>query len=79
MIFFITSGSLVYFIKESYKEVINKVLPSKCDEYPYLNPVMIKIQKQEKQVNQITEIIKIFDSKLYNTVKGYMPTQINQI
>jgi len=77
MIFFITSGSLVYFIKESSKEAINRVLPSKCDEYPYgtknLNPCNDKNLKTSSAVSQITEFIKLFDPKLYNTVKDYIP------
>jgi len=34
-LFLMTNGSLVYFIKVAGDEVINKILPSKCDEYPY--------------------------------------------
>lgn len=77
MIFFITSGSLVYFIKESSKEVINKVLPSKCDEYPYggknLNPCNDKNSKTSSAAIQITEFFKIFFPKFYDSVKGYVP------
>lgn len=77
MIFFITSGSLVYFIKESSKEVINKVLPSKCDAYPYgginLNPCNYKNSKTSSAVHEITEFFKIFFPKFYDSVKGYVP------
>lgn len=81
MIFFITSGSLVYFIKESSKEVINKVLPSKCDEYPYggknLNPCNDKNSETSSAVSQITglltDVLKFVEPKAYKTLKGYMP------
>jgi len=63
LLFFTVNGSLVYFIKEASLEVINRVLPSKCDDYPYgtknLNPCNNKNVVNSDILNQfVVNLIK---------------------